>query len=712
MIRLGVAARSACCLLAVLAASHASATPKVVLISLDGATPRLVEQFIRDGVLARGEGLALLRERGVFAERNVAITPTLTAPSHIAIATGSSAARNDIDANTFHLLVSPFGSTVSGFAAPIGGYSIDGPAESLALTANPIWRALRAAGKSVAAATFPGADGADIRVPGLANSPIVQPAHLRTVDFTVPFGEFGGIGAQGFTLATADFGPAPATTIAQLAAAGRPSFGPVLQKATPLDRFTVQGKTYTIQVAALDTTDDGRANYDTLVFFDDAGISKGPFQLPSTGPAFVKASDRRSSPFFLEGTARKAGLAFYVSTLAPDLSTVRIARYAADDIPPNTVQSAVDDINANVGFWADQADFRIPEKLSPGFASFPDEDLEAIYEDQVVTFVDYQTRVALRAMEQNPNADLVMVYIEQPDGSEHQFLLVDPRQPTNPLDPSSIGAKQDPAKVARYRRYVQVAYQAANRAVQRIIEAVGVDHDRRPRADVIVVSDHGFDPFHTAVNATALLQSAGIPSSQVRAVTSGPAVNFYINLAGRGPGGTLTPDQFLALQAQLIDLCRGLNDRNPNYTSGAASVPVFDKVFARPNPPIGDPSFGRTTSDVIGQDAGDVFAILSTGYNFDGTQSPVVQRLGDAPAATPVLSLPNFYGAHGYDPAIEHMSAIFYAAGPHIRHGGRVESVRNIDVAPTIARLLGVAPDATVEGAALERVLRRSGEDE
>lgn len=43
----------------------------------------------------------------------------------------------------------------------------------------------------------------------------------------------------------------------------------------------------------------------------------------------------------------------------------------------------VDDANSHVGFWAPQPDFRIPERLSPGFAGFPDLDLEAIYQDQL-----------------------------------------------------------------------------------------------------------------------------------------------------------------------------------------------------------------------------------------------------------------------------------------------------------------------------------------
>jgi len=683
------------------------AGPRVVVISLDGATPRFVDKYLRTGVLPANQGLGLLRRKGVFALQNTTVTPSLTAVAHVAIATGSSAARNDIPSNTFHLVASPFTSNISGFGAPIGGYSLDGPAAGANPTAFPLWHALRAAGKTVATATWPGGDGVNVTVPGLTGSPIIQDASIRTVDYTVPFGEFAGVGGKGFTLTAADFGPAPSTTTAQLAAAGKNSFSPVLQKTSPLETFTVGGVSFTIQVAALDSTDDGTTNYDTLVFFDSTnGIQPGPFSLPSTGPAYVKASDQKSSPFYLEGTPRKAGTSFYVTVLAPDLSLVHVARYSAYDIPPQPgVQSTVDDINTHVGFWLPQDDFRFPERLNPGIANFSDQELEAIYEDQITSFVDYQTRVGLRAIEQNPDADLVMIYIEQPDGSEHQFLLIDPRQASNPTDPNSIWKGQDPAKVARYAKYVEKSYQVANTAVQRIIEATGLDSRGEPKSNIIVLSDHGFDPFFASVSMNNLLANAGIPSTKVRAVTSGPAVNVYINLIGREPNGTVAPAEYVTLQKQVVDLLNGLKDTNSNYTLGRRSVPVFDKVYARPvTSNLTDPNFGRETSRFIGQDSGDVFAMLTSGYNFDGVQSPVVQRLGDEASTSPVISVSNFYGAHGYDPNLIHMSAIFYAAGPDVNRGA-LPYMQNIDVAPTIDKLLHVKPDPTVQGRPLIEIL-------
>jgi predicted AlkP superfamily pyrophosphatase or phosphodiesterase len=685
-------------------------TPKVILISLDGANASTAEEFLSKGILPsarRGGGLALLKRSGVVALQNVVITPSLTAPSHIAIATGATAARNNITANTFHLVVSQLVRTISGFGAPIGGYTIaDPPAPSEQPTAEPLWVKLRAAGKTVATATWPGGDGVDVTVPGLTNSPVIQPASLRTVDYTIPFGAFAGVGAQGFTLTTGDFSPAPETTVMQLAAAGRTSFSPILQKTTALENFTVQGVPYTIQVAALDTTDDQSTNYDTLVFFDTtSGIQPSPFNLPSTGPAYVRVADQLSSKFYLEGSPGKAGTAFYVSHLAPDLSTVRVARYSANFIPRTVsteVLADIDDVNNTIGFWAPQPDFRIAQRISPGFSTFPDTELEAIYEDQVQTFVDYQTSLGLRAIAKNPNADLVMIYIEQPDGSGHQFTLTDPRQPTTSTNPTSIGSGQDPEKVARYEAYVQYAYQVADRAVRRIIQAVGTTRGV-PNRNIIVVSDHGMAPFHTAVNLNNWLASNGFDLTKVRAYTSGPAVNLYINLRGREVDGTVSPDEYVTLQAQLMSALNHLTDDNPFYNKSLrGDRRIFDVIVKRPAP------IGFGTNAFIGQDSGDVFAILKTGYNFDGTQNPVVLRQNDPATSAPVLSVPSFYGAHGYDSSLPEMSAIFYAAGPNIRQFpvSVLRRVRNIDVAPTILKILKVKPDETVQGTALDRILR------
>ena len=113
--------------LSLLLTTSLPAAPKVIVISLDGATPRLVEQYLQDGTLPSDQGVGLLRNKGTFAQLSQTVSPSLTAVGHIALATGSTGARNDIAANSFHLTASPFTSNASGFGAPIGGYSINTP---------------------------------------------------------------------------------------------------------------------------------------------------------------------------------------------------------------------------------------------------------------------------------------------------------------------------------------------------------------------------------------------------------------------------------------------------------------------------------------------------------------------------------------------------------------------------------------------------------
>ena len=311
----------------------------------------------------------------------------------------------------------------------------------------------------------------------------------------------------------------------------------------------------------------------------------------------------------------------------------------------------------------------------------------------------YQAAIGVRAIKNHPDADLVMIYIEQPDGSEHQFLLTDPRQGTNPTDPNSIGANQDPAKVARYQQYIRFAYQTADEAVKRIMDAAGDD------SNVIVVSDHGFAPFHTSVSMLNTLRNAGVDTTKVAIRTSGPAANIYDNLQGRESGGSVDAATYNALVTQITNAVKNAVDPNPQFNFSLNGGRIFTVVETRPLQC--NAGTGLCTSNTIGQDYGDVFALMAPGYNFDGIQSPGVARRGDAAfnAATTTLSMPNFYGAHGHDPELPVMSATFIARGPQIREHTTIRHVHNVDVAPTIMRILGVAPHG-LDGEVLHEILR------
>lgn len=62
-----------------------------------------------------------------------------------------------------------------------------------------------------------------------------------------------------------------------------------------------------------------------------------------------------------------------------------------------------------------------------------------------------------------------------------------------------------------------------------------------------------------------------------------------------------------------------------------------------------------------------------------------------------------FKGMHGYLPQHDELKAVFVAAGPSIRSGHTLPEIRIVDVAPTIARLLGTELEDT-DGSALDDI--------
>ena len=56
------------------------------------------------------------------------------------------------------------------------------------------------------------------------------------------------------------------------------------------------------------------------------------------------------------------------------------------------------------------------------------------------------------------------------------------------------------------------------------------------------------------------------------------------------------------------------------------------------------------------------------------------------------------FGGHGYDPSLPDMGAVFMAMGRGVEPGLEVAEVHQVDVAPTVARLLGIDPPLQAEG--------------
>lgn len=179
--------------------------------------------------------------------------------------------------------------------------------------------------------------------------------------------------------------------------------------------------------------------------------------------------------------------------------------------------------------------------------------------------------------------------------------------------------------------------------VEEVVEAVRSAR-MMDRTTFLIVSDHGFKAFTKQIRPAVALANAGLGDKAYVLPEGGSAI-VYVEEA-------LVPRVRKALEGvEGIDRVIGVE----GYA--AMGLPSPDR----------DPQMGR------------LFLTAKTDYSFSGaTGGPVT------------AAVPQTGGSHGYPASDPEMDAIFIASGYGIRKGGKLDRVSNIDVAPTIAELLGV----------------------
>ena len=142
--------------------------------------------------------------------------------------------------------------------------------------------------------------------------------------------------------------------------------------------------------------------------------------------------------------------------------------------------------------------------------------------------------------------------------------------------------------------------------------------------------------------------------------------HIYINLKGRNPDGIVEPEEKYELERRIID------DLYNYRMDGKRVVNIALR------------NKDAALLGLSGEECGDIIYFLEEGFN----------RLhGDS------LSTTDGY----FDTSV---SPIFFAAGPGIKKGVKTERViREVDVAPTVAAVLGVEIPAQCEGAPVYQIL-------
>ncbi len=260
---------------------------------------------------------------------------------------------------------------------------------------------------------------------------------------------------------------------------------------------------------------------------------------------------------------------------------------------------------------------------------------------------DLYTRVTLHLLEKH-QANLILLHLITPDGVEHAY---------GPHTPEA---------------YEAVAEADAN--VKRVWDAL-----QKPpfagRSALFVTSDHGFAPIEKLIRPNVELKRLGLITTDA----DNKPVKRQAWCVAQGGSAFI----YLLEDAKDTDLL-------PRLKAAFAKLDGVERIIE----PVEFESLGLPLP-ADNHEAPHLILATGQGYSFNSELTGEV--IGPVTAT--------YKGTHGHLPQPAYMHATFVAAGTGIQPGVRLKTINNIDVAPTVARLMGLKlPSA--EGRVLTEILK------
>lgn len=267
---------------------------------------------------------------------------------------------------------------------------------------------------------------------------------------------------------------------------------------------------------------------------------------------------------------------------------------------------------------------------------------------------EHRTLVA-RAVVERHRPDLLLVHYNLPDKKQHQLGLRTPEvlasiEQADALVGDLLGT------YARSGYRVPVALPTTSSA------PVGGER----RLNVCVLSDHGFEEVSREFRPNVVLREAGLIDYDA----SASRVRSWRVMAwvGGGSAAIMAADSG---DTEAIERARELLARDAG----------------RPGNPV---ARALDKAEITRRGANPLAAFM-----LDPAEGWMFGRLCQGPVTGPCAPK----GMHGQLPERPGMGAVFFLAGPGVPRGGKLETVRMVDVAPTLASLAGVtlpAPDGEI----------------
>jgi predicted AlkP superfamily phosphohydrolase/phosphomutase len=368
----------------------------------------------------------------------------------------------------------------------------------------------------------------------------------------------------------------------------------------------------------------------------------------------------------------EAAVYFRLYSLAADGSAITLYRNAPHILhssKPRLDQAAFDATGGFVGNGASATYER--GQLGPPLWEGGDGTAERRYLETVALVVRQVSRLNDFALDR-VGSELLLTYLPYPDEALHiWFGYLDASLPTH-----------DPALAARLQPFADEVLRIADSEIGHLVRRGGKD------TVVAVGGDHGMTGVDRELRPNVLLKAAGLLAVDEKGRVDLAHTRAYyssgqyvlINRLARA-GGIVAP-------ADEDEVRRAATKALRNVPGATAGSPIVLDV-RDPRTPGHVPSFG-------GPAGGDLYLSVAPGYN-------VSARL-DGAAVEKIRPR----GEHIVDPDRKAMHVGFALAGAGVASGVDLGEIHQIDVAPTLCRLLGIEPPAQATGVVLGPALART----
>jgi predicted AlkP superfamily phosphohydrolase/phosphomutase len=621
----------------------------VILISFDGMRHDLTKKYVKEEKLPH---LKKLIKQGIWAKNPHTITPSLTAPSHAAIATGARPDQTGIVSNQWHEENKSIKNIDDGFQTKA--------------EVPPLWVEARNSGKVTATVAFPGAN----------------PKVGKQADYSVFYGETWSPSSKDsltFTEAT------EWTNVPE-------SFSPL--KEAELTIPLQKKKNQRIHLLAVDSTDDQTPNYDSFIVSKDKEIEKSD--------SYTKGNKWGSLSFDLKDNSA-AGFWFKIrahqNNLNEGITMYRTAVTSGTISGPNGFS---EDIKNHFGFFPVQDD---DKALQEGWISRNE------YEEISTRFVMWVTDVSLY-IKNKYQPDLLMFYGPQIDHESHQYLLTDPRQPGY----TEEKAKEYGQYVEwSYKLADRVVGKTMKELTENDHLFIVSDHGMEPAHATLNPNKELMDAGLLELDENNEIdikksKAYAVPSGSVAHIyinlksrEKGGIVPLddYVDLTNE------ITRIFENIQVEnknrgkmtiynLKEMTQGFNNVGFSFSLVKEQAKeIWGNLINKKIYPY-EKVVNITEEKEKGikhSNAGDLVLMGAPGFVMGSDTSKRVD-------------LPVELGTHGGDPKRSELKPVFIAAGPEMAEGKKIGSTSILDIAPTIYRLLELEAPSFVEGSVIDEAFR------